>query len=343
MVHIAEYRDTDRDDWTTYVDSRQDATICHLIDWREIIAASLGHRPHYLIARSGENICGVLPLFLVSTWWRARFLISIPWLDYGGILADDGDTERTLLQAAAKLGDECNAKFVELRSMSAGTDETEHRTDKVTFVLDMSPGADAVWKGFGAKLRNQVRKADKSGVTTEFGREELLDDFYQVFGVNMRDLGTPVWGRDLFEQVLSVLPDNSELVVVRRDGRAIAGGLVLSYREKLYVPSASSYRSERAHCPNHALYWETIKRGIEQGYTGFDFGRSTIDGATFRFKKQWTPDPIQLTWQYQLIRASELPALNPDNEEFGLAIRIWQKLPLPVANFLGPHVIKNFP
>ena len=343
MIQVVDFRDDQSEAWRAYVGSREDATVCHMIEWREIIHASLGHKPYYLLAKRNGQVCGVVPLFLVTTWWRSRYLISIPWLDYGGILADDEDVERALLVKTGELAKALSAKFVEMRSIKARTDETKHRTDKVTFVLELSSGEEAVWKGFDAKLRNQVRKAEKSELVAEFGREELLDDFYAVFTRNMRDLGTPVWGRDLFERCLTVLPRNAELVIVRLRGRAIAGGLVLSFRDTLYVPSASSYRSERALCPNHSLYWETIKRGISNGYTHFDFGRSTLDGPTYNFKKQWTPHPIQLTWQYQLTGVSEIPALNPDNDRYNLAIRIWQKLPLPIANILGPRVIKNFP
>ena len=230
-----------------------------------------------------------------------------------------------------------------MRSVHAALDETGKRLDKVTFVMDISAGEEEVWKGFHFKLRNHIRKSEKSGITAEFGRAELLDDFYTVFATNMRDLGTPVWGKNLFERVLTDLPEDSELVIVRREGRAIGGGLVLSHRNALYVPSSSSYRSERSKCPNHALFWAAIKRGIAKGRTQFDFGRSTVDGATYQFKKQWTPDPLQLNWQYVLINAREMHIQNPDNENFNLAIRLWQKLPLPVANLLGPRVIKNFP
>jgi FemAB-related protein (PEP-CTERM system-associated) len=343
MMEVVDLKPELRDKWTAYVDDREDATICHRIEWHDIISATLGHKPRYLIAIDGDRVRGVLPMFQVSTWWRSRYMVSIPWLDYGGVLADDSVTGEALLERASEHGRSCGAKFVEMRSMWANLDSTAKRMDKVTFVLDMSPGKDEIWKGFNAKLRNQIRKPEKAGLTTEFGRQELLDDFYEVFAVNMRDLGTPVWGKNLFARVLADLPNNSELVIVRRGGRAIAGGLVLAHKDLLYVPSASSYRSERSSCPNHALYWQTIKRGMERGYKRFDFGRSTIDGPTYRFKKQWTPDPVQLTWQYQLIKAREVPALNPDNENFSLAIKIWQKLPLPVANLLGPRVIKNFP
>jgi FemAB-related protein (PEP-CTERM system-associated) len=282
-------------------------------------------------------------LFLVKTWWKSAYFISIPWLDYGGIAADSLEIEEKILEHARQLTQREKTEFMELRSVHAGLDQTVHRTDKVTFLLDLSPGEELLWKKFGAKLRNQIRKAEKSGLTTLFGRHELLDEFYTVFSRNMRDLGTPVWGRDLFEAVLSTFKEKSSLILVQKDGVTIAAGLVLSFGGKLYVPSASSYRSARIYCPNHALYWEVIKRGCREGHRYFDFGRSTKDAPTYRFKKQWVPDPTQLVWQYHLNLADRAPTASDRSAKYRLMINLWRRLPVWVANLLGPRVIRNFP
>ena len=159
----------------------------------------------------------------------------------------------------------------------------------------------------------------------------------------MHDLGTPVWGFKFFKTILETFPDTAQLILVRKNKKAIAGGLVLSFKDTLYVPSASAYRSSLKYCPNHALYWEVIKKGCEQGYNIFDFGRSTLNSPTFGFKKQWVSTPAPLVWQYYLNKAKEMPAINPDNPKYRIFINLWRKLPLPIANFLGPKVIKNFP
>jgi lipid II:glycine glycyltransferase (peptidoglycan interpeptide bridge formation enzyme) len=131
--------------------------------------------------------------------------------------------------------------------------------------------------------------------------------------------------------------------MVKKDEKYIAGGLVLEFKDRLYVPSAAAYRSALKYCPNHGLYWEVIRKGCEEEYSYLDFGRSKIDSNTYKFKKQWVPDPTQLKWQYHLARAKEIPAINPASPKYRLFINIWKKLPLSAANYLGPRIIKNFP
>ena len=228
-MEIVLYQEKDKTRWREYVDRSDATTIAHQIEWRQIISQSLGHQPFYLMALENDQIKGVLPLFLVKAWWGARELVSIPWLDYGGIAADDEAYEKSLIDKAAEIARKNNAAFVELRSISASGIKLPERTDKVTFHLK-TDDPDIFWKAFDAKLRNQVRKADKSGLTTEFSREEGLDGFYRVFTRNMRDLGTPVWGKNLFLNILREFPDNSKFILVKKDDETIAGGLVLTFK-----------------------------------------------------------------------------------------------------------------
>lgn len=317
--------------------------MAHDIRWRGVMSRTLGHKPFYLLAEKDGRIRGVLPLFLVTSWWGSRQLVSLPWIDYGGILADDIDAEKMILDTAIKLAEEHKAKFIEFRTVEAGPLDLAHRTDKVTFLLPLENDPEILWKGFDAKLRNQIRKSSKSGLTTEFGGLDKLDEFYTVFCRNMRDLGTPVWGRDFYEAILTDFQSDAELILVHKDGETIAGGLVLITEDCMYVPSASSYRHMLKFCPNHALYWAVIERACREGKRIFDFGRSSWNANTFNFKKQWMPEPTQLTWQYHLHTIDEVPHISPQNSKYQFFVNMWQKLPLPLANFLGPKVIKNFP
>jgi FemAB-related protein (PEP-CTERM system-associated) len=343
MVTVSEYTDSFADRWTAYVRASEYTAIAHEIGWREVMARGLGHTPRYFVAHDRDKVTGILPLFLVTTWWRAKYLVSLPWIDYGGIIADDESTEKLLLEQARKTAEIQGAQFVEFRSICRQNLGLPLREDKVTFLLPLESDPDVLWKGFDAKLRNQIRKSQKSGLTTEFGGIDRLDEFYGVFAHNMRDLGTPVWGKRFFSEILGVLSDTARLILVRKDGVAIAGGLVLAFKDRLYVPSASSYRHALEFCPNHALYWAVIVDGCTNGFRFLDFGRSSKGGNTFNFKKQWGAPPTQLTWQYLLHRTSEIPAINPGNPKYELFIKMWRKLPLPVANFIGPRLIRNFP
>ncbi len=329
--------------WSDYVANSPRATIAHEVGWRYVMARGLGHEPKYFVAHDGDTVTGVLPLFLVTTWWRSRYLISLPWIDYGGICADDEPTEKLLLESAQQLAGQCGAEFVEFRSVEKQNLGLSLRDDKVTFLLPLNVDKDVLWKGFDAKLRNQIRKSQKSELTTEFAGVEKLDEFYAVFAHNMRDLGTPVWSKTLFTSILCKFAGSAQLILVRKNGAVIAGGLVLAFKDRLYVPSASSYRSALEYCPNHALYWAVIEHGCAHGYKFLDFGRSSKDGNTFNFKKQWGAPPTQLTWQYSLHRTKELPAINPSNPKYRMFINLWRRLPLSFANYLGPKLIKNFP
>jgi FemAB-related protein (PEP-CTERM system-associated) len=343
MKEIVEYTDEYQTAWLEYVESSPSTTIAHCIGWKEVMQNSLGHRPRYILAIEGSRIRGILPLFVVKTRWQSRYIISLPWIDYGGICADDIETEKLLLDEARRITESEKAEFMELRSIKANDLNLVHRKDKVTFLLRLDKDPEKIWKGFDAKLRNQIRKSQKSGLTAEFGGVEKLVSFYKVFSRNMRDLGTPVWGIGFFESILKEFSDTAQIILVKKDKSVIAVGLILSFKDRLYVPSASSYRSSLKYCPNHALYWEVIKKGCEQGYRYLDFGRSTWHSNTFNFKKQWVATPTQLTWQYYLNKRKDLPSLNPSNPKYRLFIGLWRKLPLPIANYLGPKIIKNFP
>ncbi|HVP06616.1 MAG TPA: hypothetical protein VMS71_02150, partial [Candidatus Acidoferrum sp.] len=162
--------------WSEYVAKSPRATVAHEVGWRYVMARGLGHTPKYLLAHDEDAITGILPLFLVTTWWRTRYLISLPWIDYGGICADDESSEKLLLQAAQQLADQCGAEFIEFRSVEKQNLGLPLREDKVTFLLPLNSGKDVLWKGFDAKLRNQIRKSQKSELTTEFAGVEKLDE-----------------------------------------------------------------------------------------------------------------------------------------------------------------------
>jgi serine/alanine adding enzyme len=343
MIDVIEYSDEYRSAWSEYVANSLEATISHQIEWREIMGGGLGHKAKYLLAIENGKVRGVLPLFLITTWWRSRYLISLPWIDYGGICADNEEVIKLIVEKMRRLALDLGAKFVELRSVVEKSSELETRSDKVTFLLDFKSDTDVVWKKFDAKLRNQIRKSEKSNLTAEIGGIEKLNDFYEVFSWKMRDLGTPVWGRRFFELILKKLPETAKIILIKKENVTVASGLILAFRDRLYVPSAASYRSALKFCPNHALYWEVIKYGASHGYKYLDYGRSAVDSNTYTFKKQWVPESTTLLWQYHLKAGEEIPNINPNNPKYHLAKKIWRMLPLPLANILGPRVIRNFP
>jgi FemAB-related protein (PEP-CTERM system-associated) len=210
-------------------------------------------------------------------------------------------------------------------------------------ILDLEKDSDSQWRGFNAKLRNQIRKAEKSGLRTAFGRLELLEGFYDVFARNMRDLGTPVYTQDFFRNLLTTFAGSTRVIAVRLEGRTIAAGIISWFRNVVEMPWASSIRDHRGLCPNNLLYWEAIKQAIAMGCGKFDFGRSTPGEGTFKFKEQWGAKPVQLHWQYLLKEGKELPELSTKNPKYEMAIKLWQKLPVGLTRLVGPPIVRNIP
>ncbi|MGE3957937.1 MAG: FemAB family XrtA/PEP-CTERM system-associated protein [Vicinamibacterales bacterium] len=331
-------------EWDHYVERHPGSVAYHLHAWRGVFERAFGHRTIYLAARRGGELAGVLPLVEMKSPVFGRFLVSLPFVNYGGVLADDVETERLLFARAGTLAQEHRLDHVELRHFTPHFPGAPSRQHKVTMLLPLAPDPDAMWAVLDRKVRNQVRKAEKSGLVSEVGGPELIDAFYPVFATNMRDLGTPVYARRLFEEVFAALPGRTRMFVVRAaDGRPVAAGVGLRHRDTVEMPWASSLREFKSASPNNLLYWEALKYAIGTGATTFDFGRSTPNEGTYNFKAQWGAEPVPLCWEYRLLRAAELPDHSPKNAKFSLAIRAWQRLPLPLANLLGPMIVRSIP
>jgi serine/alanine adding enzyme len=179
--------------------------------------------------------------------------------------------------------------------------------------LALAADIDSQWRAFNAKLRNQIRKAEKSGLQFVIGRLELLDRFYEVFAHNMGDLGTPVYGKSFFRNILEAFPDTATIFAVYHETKMIAAGIGSWFRNMLEIPWASSISDYKMLCPNNMLYWEAIRFAICNGFKRFDFGRSTPNEGIYNFKKQWGAQPLQLYWQYVMDGHKEIPNLSPSN------------------------------
>ncbi len=330
-------------EWDAYVESRSDATLYHLWGWREVFERAFGHRTAYLAARQNGEITGVLPLVQFNHPIFGRFLVSLPFVNYAGVLASTDEAARALIDHARALGAQAKASHLELRHYEQRFPGLEAKRHKVTMLLPLLRSAETMFAKVDKSVRNQIRKAQKSDLTTESGGVELVGEFYDVFCRNMRDLGTPVYSRRFFEEILRVFPDRARVFIVRKGRQAIAGGFTLGYRGSIEVPWASSLREHRSICPNYLLYWTMIEFAIAHGFDQFDFGRSTPDDGPYKFKKQWGAQVVPLCWEYQLMGASAIPDRSPKNPKFQAAIAAWQRLPLGVANFLGPRIARYLP
>ena len=330
-------------EWDAFARGTPGGTIYHQLVWRRIFAREFRWDTHYLEARSASGIEGILPLVRLRSRLFGDFLVSLPYVNYGGVLARSADADRLLVAAAAELAGSLGASHLELRELQPRDSGWPTRTDKVAMHAILEASEDEHWRKLSSKLRSQVRRPQKEGASTRIGGAELLPQFYAVFAHNMRDLGTPVYGRSFFATIAAELREHVDVVVAELNGSPVAAGILLHFGGRTEIPWASSLRSANRLGVNMLLYWTCLKRAIERGSTVFDFGRSTQDSGTFQFKRQWGALPVPMYWHYWLRSGGTLPRLNPSNPRFALAIAAWQRLPLWVANGLGPHIVRNLP
>ena len=330
--------------WDQFVLGHPQASGYHTLPWRGVISKVFGHRTYYLMAKDeGGMIQGILPLVLTKSPMFGCFLTSMAFFNYGGVLADRTDVRLTLLAAAGEIAKDVGAVHIELRQTEPIETDWPVRSRKVSMRLALPSDYEALLKAFPSKLRSQIRRAQKEGMDVRIGGEELLEDYYQVFARCMRDLGTPVYEKRFFQSIVEAFPKEARLCVVSLKGRPLASGFLYGFRSTLEIPWAASDKRFSRLAPNMLLYSAVLEFACREGFKEFDFGRSSVDSGTYRFKQQWGAHPRQLYWYYWLAAGQSLPELNPDNPKFKAAISIWQHLPLPVANLIGPHIVKYLP
>jgi FemAB-related protein (PEP-CTERM system-associated) len=332
--------------WDDYVTRSPEGTPFHLSSWSRAVARTFRHRPAHLRAERGGATVGVLPLFHVKSRLFGSMLISTPNAVYGGSLADDPETHRALIAAAKRKAIDANVDYLELRHRTdIETEDSELRTKDLYVAFDQPIGGDdeAMLRRWPSDIRRMIRIGAKSGFECQVGRGDRLDDFYQCYATSVRALGTPVFPKKLFSELLEAFPDTSDILVLRHEGRVAAavmsfyfGGAVLPYYAGAY---AEFYRGG----VNNFMYWQLIRHAAGRGCTRFDFGRSKVDTGAYAFKKGWRMRERALPYRYFLVRAREVPNLNPTNPRFALLIRAWKQLPLRVTTSLGPLVVKHLP
>lgn len=329
--------------WDAYVAGHPGASRYHYFGWGTVVARAFGRDVRRLAVESASGIAGVLPLVIFRSRLFGRFAVSMPFLNAGGVLADSPLAERALLEAAIAEAERAGASHLELRHTAQKFPELPSRQHKVAMVLDLATTRERQWQALDRKVRNQVRKAEKHGLTIRTGGGELLQSFYHVFARTMRDLGTPVYPRRWFEEVVATFPANTRVVCVLEGEQPAAAGLVYWQRDAIEVPWAAALRQYNSVCANMLLYWAMLGFSIDQGLKQFDFGRSTRGGGTYQFKRQWGAQPHDLVWEYWCAPAAGVPDLSPQNPRYRLAIESWKRLPLRIANALGPRLVRHIP
>jgi len=328
--------------WNAYVASHPRGTFYHRFEWLPLVARVFRHRILPLAMVSGERVIGVFPLVHIRSRLFGRVLVSMPFVNYGGVLGDSIEIEEALWHAAIRTAREHGAGSVEARHLNPHGFVEQGKQHKVGMTLSLAPTIEAQWKAFNAKLRNQIRKSELSGLSIRIGGATDVAAFYEVFSRNMRDLGTPVYHPALFTALLEVFPDACRIFTVWDQGTVIAAAIAIAHRDTLEVPWAASRRDALPRCPNHRLYWELIQHAIKAGFTRFDFGRSTPASGPYKFKAQWGAAEVPQFWEYWTA-TGKLPNVSPQNPRYAFAVRLWKQLPLKIANSIGPFIVRNIP
>lgn len=339
------YRDTDHDHWDTYVMASQQASCYHMIGWKKVIEKSFGHNTYYLLSEDeNKKINGILPLVHLKSLLFGNFTVSLPYFNYGGICADNNEISTQLLHEAATIAGVQKMDHIELRHIYHSVADLPVKTSKVSMQLTLPQTKEELWISFPSKLRSQVQRPIKEQMYARVGQQEELDDFYDIFSRNMRDLGTPVYSKSFFRNILEEFPKNTWICTVHtKEKTPVASAFLVGFKKILEIPWASSLRAYNRLSPNMLLYWSVLEYACNQGYKFFDFGRSTAGEGTYKFKEQWGAKPIQLYWHYWMKNNGSLPEINPHNPKYKMAIKMWQRLPVVLTRLIGPHVVKNLP
>ena len=335
-------------EWESFVSSASSATFCHRPGWSRVVERVWGHAALHLAARRGGRVCGVLPLFHVKSLLFGSSLVSLPNAVYGGVVADDEEARAALVAEAKRLARERRVGFLELRDLveeqGAVADVELHRKDLyVSFDCPIMTDEEALGKQFQRDIRRMVRVGVKNGLTAHLGRDEYLDSFYEVYATSVRNLGTPVFPKKLFAEFLREFPDASDILLIKQ-GEVVAGGVLSFYFRDTVMPYyGGAYGEFYKAGVNNFMYWELMKSAAARGYSRFDFGRSKKGTGAYAFKHGWAMTERDLPYRFYLVKARQLPDINPTNAKFSALIRLWKRMPMSATKLIGPMIVRNLP
>lgn len=312
--------------------------------WLQIFRDGMKHRAIAIEAIQDGKTVGYLPLVLMKSFLFGNRLVSMPYVNSSGVCSDDSEVQLRLVDEAIKLADQLQVRSLELRHNVKVNHPllSEPANQKIHMRLDLPKTSELLWKSFDPKVRNQIRKGEKKSLTVSWGTHDLLPAYYDIFARNMRDLGTPVFGRILFSSILNAFPQNAEICVVDQGKKPIAAALLLQGKGITEVPSASSLREYNSTCANMLMYWHLLQRAISREQSVFDFGRSSPNSPTHQFKKQWGATAHPAAWQYYL-RQGTASDVRPDNPKYRMMIQTWKRLPIWLTRMIGPSIARVIP
>lgn len=339
-VVARDYVAADAPRWEAFVDRCPQATFFHKLGWRGIIEEFFRHRTHYLVAERDGKIEGVLPLAEVRSRLFGHALVSLPFAVYGGPAAMNDEATMALVHAAAEMAGRLDVEHLELRNRHAICPDWPAQDLYVTFRRALLPDVEANMLAIPRKQRAMVRKGIKNGLVSEL--DSGVDQFFALYADNMHRHGTPPFSRAYFEKLRAVFGAQCEVLIVKdAQGQAVSGVMSFCFRDEILPYYAGDTAAARDLAANDFKYWELMRRACERGLQTFDYGRSKRGTGSFEFKKNWGFEPEPLHYEFRLRKRDTVPQNNPLNPKFRMLVALWRRLPLPVANALGPHLVRN--
>jgi FemAB-related protein (PEP-CTERM system-associated) len=330
--------------WDAFVRAQPAGTFFHLAAWRHIIERAFGHRNHYVLAEQDGAIVGVLPLAQMKTRLFGNALVSVPFCVYGGPLAADAEASAALAAHASGLMRRLSVPVLEFRCREPGpwlgaTEWSSCPDLYVTFRRPIAAGDEANLKAIPRKQRAMVRKGIDRGLRSVVDRTP--DRLHRIYAESVRNLGTPVFARRYFRLLLEVFRDSADIVTVLDGEEAIAAVLNFYFRDEVLPYYGGGRELARDRYGNDFLYWEVMRRAAARGFRLFDFGRSKLGTGSFAFKKNWGFSPTPLHYRFHLAPGAQIPEHNPLNPKYRMLIAAWKRLPLPIANAIGPLIVRG--
>lgn len=329
-------------EWDAFVRTSEGGSPFHLIAWKKAVRSAFGFRSHYLMARRGHRVEGVLPLFEVRGLLGGRALISVPYAVYGGICATSREAAQALVDAATALGRQRGVSYIELRQRRDLGLGLPTKARYVTFARAISKNEEENALAIPRKQRRMTRQGARHGLRATIGRHHL-DRVYDIYARSLRNLGSPVFPRRLFHAIYETFDKDCEVLAVWHDERIVAGVVTLFFEDQVLPYYGADLREKYLYGVADFMYWQLMCHAAKAGYRVFDFGRSREGTGSYEFKRHWGFEPVPLPYQYVMLNGGRLPDVSPSNPRLQLATRVWKRLPLAVTNRLGPLLTRFLP
>ncbi len=339
-MKIKQLDESDFARWDDFVASSDEATFFHKSGWKTVIEQSFSHHCHYYYAEQDGNIVGILPMTHIDSLLFGKALCSNSFCVYGGIVADSPEVFQALDQKACELAEQLAVDSLEMRNRQQKYPDRPHKELYVTFRKTLEEDVDANLMAIPRKQRAMIRKGIKAGLVSEI--DESVDRFYQAYSESVRNLGTPVFGKQYFQNLKQTFGNDCEiLTVIDKNGQLISSVMSFYFKDEVLPYYGGGTQLARAVQGNDFMYWEVMRRAVEKGVKIFDYGRSKEGTGSYRFKKHWGFTPEPLYYEFYLVKADAMPDINPLNPKYQLFIAAWKKLPLRVSQIVGPWLAKD--